>query len=45
VPSAGTSPSACREENVFIVLNENDLPDWSFGNGIAQYMPGEPVAT
>jgi len=32
-----------RKEDVFIVLNENDLPDWSFGNGIAQYMPGEPV--
>jgi len=34
-----------RKEDVFIVLNENDLPDWSFGNGIAQYMPGEPVTT
>jgi len=34
-----------RKEDVFIVLNENDLPDWSFGNGIAQYMPGEPVVT
>jgi phenylpyruvate tautomerase PptA (4-oxalocrotonate tautomerase family) len=29
-----------RKEDVFIVLRENDLPDWSFGNGIAQYSPG-----
>lgn len=27
-----------RPEDVFIVLSENDLPDWSFGNGIAQYV-------
>lgn len=27
-----------RSEDVFIVLTENDLPDWSFGNGIAQYV-------
>jgi 4-oxalocrotonate tautomerase len=26
-----------RPEDVTIVLNENGLPDWSFGNGIAQY--------
>lgn len=27
-----------RMEDVFITLTENDLPDWSFGNGIAQYV-------
>jgi phenylpyruvate tautomerase PptA (4-oxalocrotonate tautomerase family) len=26
--------------NVFVVIRENDLPDWSFGNGIAQYALG-----
>jgi hypothetical protein len=26
-----------RPEDVTIVLNENGLADWSFGNGIAQY--------
>jgi 4-oxalocrotonate tautomerase family enzyme len=26
--------------NVFVVIHENDLPDWSFGNGIAQYALG-----
>jgi phenylpyruvate tautomerase PptA (4-oxalocrotonate tautomerase family) len=26
--------------NVFVVIHENDLPDWSFGNGIAQYAIG-----
>ncbi len=29
-----------RPEDVLIVLTENDLADWSFGNGIAQYAPG-----
>jgi 4-oxalocrotonate tautomerase len=27
-----------RPEDVFIVLSENDSADWSFGNGIAQYV-------
>ena len=27
-----------RPEDVMIVLTENDSPDWSFGNGIAQYV-------
>ena len=30
-----------RPEDVMVVLVENDLPDWSFGKGIAQYSPGE----
>jgi phenylpyruvate tautomerase PptA (4-oxalocrotonate tautomerase family) len=32
---AGTEP-----RNVFVVIHENDLPDWSFGEGIAQYATG-----
>jgi phenylpyruvate tautomerase PptA (4-oxalocrotonate tautomerase family) len=32
--------ASVRPEDVLIVLTENDLPDWSFGNGIAQYAPG-----
>lgn len=27
-----------RPEDVLIVLTENDVADWSFGNGIAQYV-------
>jgi 4-oxalocrotonate tautomerase len=27
-----------RPEDVLITLVENDLPDWSFGNGVAQYV-------
>jgi 4-oxalocrotonate tautomerase len=27
-----------RMEDVFIALSENDRADWSFGNGIAQYV-------
>ncbi len=28
-----------RPEDVLICLVENDLADWSFGNGVAQYVP------
>jgi hypothetical protein len=27
-----------RAEDLLIVLHENDLADWSFGNGVAQYV-------
>jgi hypothetical protein len=27
-----------RPEDLLIVLHENDLADWSFGNGVAQYV-------
>jgi 4-oxalocrotonate tautomerase len=27
-----------RREDVFITLTENQLEDWSFGNGVAQYV-------
>ncbi|OIV36289.1 tautomerase family protein [Mangrovactinospora gilvigrisea] len=27
--------------NVFVTLTENQLPDWSFGDGVAQYVPAE----
>ncbi|MEJ0070531.1 MAG: tautomerase family protein [Pseudomonadota bacterium] len=29
-----------RPQDVFVTLVENDLPDWSFGDGIAQYVKG-----
>lgn len=29
---AGTEP-----RNVFVTLTENEFPDWSFGDGVAQY--------
>jgi len=32
---AGTEP-----RNIFATIHENDLPDWSFGDGIAQYATG-----
>lgn len=32
---AGTGP-----RNVFVTLHENELADWSFGEGIAQYAAG-----
>jgi 4-oxalocrotonate tautomerase len=28
-----------RPQDIMIVLGENTLPDWSFGNGIAHYAP------
>lgn len=28
-----------RKEDIMIVLTENELIDWSFGNGEAQYVP------
>jgi hypothetical protein len=32
-------------QDILVVLAENDLADWSFGNGEAQYLPSaaEPV--
>ncbi len=27
-----------RPQDVFVTLVENDLPDWSFGDGVAQYV-------
>ncbi len=32
-----------RPEDVLIVLSENDLADWSFGNGEAHYVLNPPV--
>ena len=28
-------------EDILIVLRENETPDWSFGNGVAQYVEAE----
>ena len=30
-----------RAEDLLIVLHENDTADWSFGNGVAQYVERE----
>jgi 4-oxalocrotonate tautomerase len=40
----GENPGV-RSQDVLVVLAENDLADWSFGNGEAQYVPAqrEPV--
>lgn len=35
---AGTEP-----HNVIITLTENTVENWSFGNGVAQYVEGAPV--
>lgn len=32
---AGTEP-----RNTFVTIHENELQDWSFGEGIAQYVTG-----
>jgi 4-oxalocrotonate tautomerase len=34
-----------RPEDVLIVLRENETPDWSFGNGVAQYVEAEQAKT
>jgi len=36
-----TATGLVRAEDLLIVLHENDLADWSFGNGVAQYVVGE----
>jgi 4-oxalocrotonate tautomerase len=32
-----------RPEDLLIVLHENDIADWSFGNGVAQYVEASHV--
>jgi hypothetical protein len=27
-----------RKQDVLVVVHENESPDWSFGNGVAQYL-------
>lgn len=34
-----------RAEDLLIVLHENDVADWSFGNGVAQYVEQEQKAS
>lgn len=44
--AAGVARDAgVRPEDVLIVLTEVGRIDWSFGNGIAQYVPGPAPAT
>jgi len=38
VANLGRDPGL-RPQDILIVLVENDLVDWSFGNGEAQYLP------
>jgi phenylpyruvate tautomerase PptA (4-oxalocrotonate tautomerase family) len=33
-----------RPQDVMIVLRENELADWSFGDGVAQYAPDDAAA-
>jgi hypothetical protein len=41
----GAVEAGIRPEDVLITLHENTEPDWSFGNGIAQYVPGAAAKT
>ena len=38
--AAAAAGAGIRPDDVLIVLRENAEPDWSFGNGIAQYVDG-----
>jgi phenylpyruvate tautomerase PptA (4-oxalocrotonate tautomerase family) len=38
IASEITERTATRREDVFITLVENSRADWSFGNGVAQYL-------
>jgi hypothetical protein len=38
--AAAAAGAGIRSEDLLIVLRENAEPDWSFGNGIAQYADG-----
>lgn len=38
--AAAVAGAGIRPEDLLIVLRENAEPDWSFGNGIAQYADG-----
>jgi 4-oxalocrotonate tautomerase len=39
VSESASLTAGMRPQDIMIVLSENTLPDWSFGNGIAQYAP------
>jgi 4-oxalocrotonate tautomerase len=39
IAEGASRTAAMRPQDIMIVLSENTLPDWSFGNGIAQYAP------
>src|SRR5688572_16488777 len=40
IAEGASQAAGTRPDDVMVVLVENDLPDWSFGEGIAQYSPG-----
>jgi 4-oxalocrotonate tautomerase len=39
IAESASRTAGMRPQDIMIVLSENTLPDWSFGNGIAQYAP------
>ncbi len=39
VADTASRSAGMRPQDIMIVLTENTLPDWSFGNGLAQYAP------
>jgi phenylpyruvate tautomerase PptA (4-oxalocrotonate tautomerase family) len=39
-----TRHAGVRAEDVQVVITSNDKPDWSFGNGVASYLPVEENA-
>jgi phenylpyruvate tautomerase PptA (4-oxalocrotonate tautomerase family) len=36
--AANLEPAGVRRQDLFVTLSENDLADWSFGDGVAQYV-------
>jgi phenylpyruvate tautomerase PptA (4-oxalocrotonate tautomerase family) len=34
-----TANPGLRAEDIQVVITSNDKPDWSFGNGVASYLP------
>jgi 4-oxalocrotonate tautomerase len=39
IAETASRTAGMRPQDIMIVLSENTQPDWSFGNGIAQYSP------
>jgi len=42
ITELATEYADIEPRNVMVVIHENDLPDWSFGNGVAQYVIAPP---
>ena len=39
-----SSDTGMRPEDVQVIISPNDRDDWSFGNGVASYVPNAPSA-